>query len=110
MSRVTYFVRMIAREGKADEVRETLLINYRNIQEERGNVVYALHRSTDNPDEATTRPGKARRRAPGSRSTSRSSVPSSTARPCSSGTPPLSPPSGTRHDRKVEVSCLSEIR
>jgi hypothetical protein len=118
MSRVTYFVRMIAREGKADEVRETLLINYRNIQEERGNVVYALHRSTDNPDEATTRPGRARRRstptrpAPGSRSTSRSSVHSSTARPCSSGTPPLSPPSGTRHDRKVEVevSCLSEIR
>lgn len=51
MSRVTYFVRMIAREGKAEEVRETLLINYRNILEEPGNVVYALHRSKDNPDE-----------------------------------------------------------
>lgn len=51
MSRVTYFVRMNAREGKAEEVRETLLINYRNIREEQGNVAYSPHRSTDDPDE-----------------------------------------------------------
>ncbi len=31
MSRVTYFVRMIAREGKADEVEELLLTNYARI-------------------------------------------------------------------------------
>ena len=51
MSKVTYFVRMTAKEGKAEEVAETLGINFRIVQEERGNVVYALHRSTEDPNE-----------------------------------------------------------
>ncbi len=50
MPRVTYFVRIKAKEGKAEEVRETF-INLRNIQEERGNVVYAPHRSAEDPAE-----------------------------------------------------------
>ncbi len=52
MQRVTYFVRMIAKEGKAEEVQELLLTNVTRIQEgEPGNLVFAVHRSTDNPNE-----------------------------------------------------------
>lgn len=82
MSKVTYFVRMIAKEGKAEEVGETLRTNCSNVQQEKGNVVFALHRSVENPDELPiTRPGRARRqwtlmnRARGSKTISQSSVP-----------------------------------
>ncbi len=52
MSRVTYFVRMVAKEGMAEEVQELLLTNVRRIQEgEQGNLAFAVHRSTDNPNE-----------------------------------------------------------
>lgn len=51
MSKVTYFVRMVAREGKAEEVRETLLTNPAIAGEEPGRVVFALHRSKDDPNE-----------------------------------------------------------
>ncbi len=51
MSKVTFFVRMIAKEGKAEEVGETLGINFSNVQQEKGNVVFVLHRSAENPDE-----------------------------------------------------------
>jgi quinol monooxygenase YgiN len=42
---------MIAKEGKAEEVGETLGINFSNVQQEKGNVVFVLHRSAENPDE-----------------------------------------------------------
>jgi len=42
---------MIAKEGKAEEVGETLRINFSNVQQEKGNVVFVLHRSAENPDE-----------------------------------------------------------
>ena len=49
---LTYFVRMIAREGQADAVQELLLTNPRRIEEgEPGNIVFAVHRSTENPNE-----------------------------------------------------------
>ena len=52
MSPVTYFVRMVAKEGKAEEVQELLLTNVKRIREgERGNLAFAVHRSTDNPSE-----------------------------------------------------------
>ena len=51
MPTVTYFVRMVAREGKAEEVRETILTNPAIAGEEPGRVVFALHRSVDDPNE-----------------------------------------------------------
>lgn len=49
---VTYFVRMRAKEGHADEVLELLLENPRRIEQgEEGNVVFAVHRSTQEPNE-----------------------------------------------------------
>ena len=42
---------MSAVEGKAGEVEETLSIDFSNVREEEGNVVSALHRSTENPDD-----------------------------------------------------------
>ena len=51
MPKVTYFVRMVAKEGKAEEVRETLLTNPAIAGEEPGRVVFALHRSKDDPNE-----------------------------------------------------------
>ena len=51
MPKVTYFVRMKAKEGKAEEVREALLTNPAIAGEEPGRVVFALHRSKDDPDE-----------------------------------------------------------
>jgi len=61
MAEVTYFVRMVAREGKAEEVRETLPTNPAIAGEEPGRVVFALHRSKDDPNEfPTMKPGRAR--------------------------------------------------
>ena len=52
MPRVTYFVRMTAKEGKAEEVEKLLLTNYERIKDgEPGNLAFAVHRSTDNPSE-----------------------------------------------------------
>ncbi len=52
MSRVSYFVRMIAKEGMAEEVRELLLTNVERIREgEPGNLAFAVHRSVDDPNE-----------------------------------------------------------
>lgn len=51
MPRVTYFVRMVAKEGKAEEGRETLLINPAIAGEEEVTIVFALHRSVDDPNE-----------------------------------------------------------
>jgi quinol monooxygenase YgiN len=51
MPHVTYFVRMVAKEGRAEEVEETLLTNPAIAGEEPGRVVFALHRSRDNPNE-----------------------------------------------------------
>ena len=52
MPPVTYFVRMIAKEGKADEVLELLLVNPRRIEAgEPGNLAFAVHRSNKNPNE-----------------------------------------------------------
>jgi quinol monooxygenase YgiN len=52
MSRVTYFVRMVAKEGKAVEVKELLLTNPQRIRQgEPGNIVFAVHRSVDHPNE-----------------------------------------------------------
>lgn len=49
---VTYFVRMRARDGHQDAVRELLLSNVARIDEgEPGNVVFAVHQSTDDPRE-----------------------------------------------------------
>ena len=49
---VTYFVRMRALEGHADEVLELLLTNPRRIEAgEPGNLVFAVHRSRDDPHE-----------------------------------------------------------
>lgn len=61
MPSVTYFVGMISGEGKAEKVRETLLTNLAIVGEEPGRVVFALHRSEDDPNEfPTTQPGRAR--------------------------------------------------
>jgi quinol monooxygenase YgiN len=51
MPHVTYFVRMVAKEGRAEEVEETLLTNPAIAGEEPGRVAFALHRSSDNPNE-----------------------------------------------------------
>jgi quinol monooxygenase YgiN len=52
VSAVTYFVRMVAQEGQADRVLELLLSNPRRIEAgEPGNVVFAVHRGTDDPNE-----------------------------------------------------------
>ena len=52
MGAVTYFVRMTAKPGKADEVLELLLENPRRIEAgEPGNLAFAVHRSTDDPNE-----------------------------------------------------------
>jgi quinol monooxygenase YgiN len=52
MPPVTYFVRMVAKEGEADRVLELLLSNPRRIEEgEPGNLAFGVHRSTDNPNE-----------------------------------------------------------
>ena len=49
---VTYFVRMIAKEGQADKVLDLLLVNPRRIEAgETGNIVFGVHRSLDNPNE-----------------------------------------------------------
>jgi quinol monooxygenase YgiN len=52
MTAATYFVRMRAREGEADRVLELLLTNPRRIEEgEPGNIVFGVHRSTEDPNE-----------------------------------------------------------
>jgi quinol monooxygenase YgiN len=51
MSKVTYFVRMVGLDGRAEEVREILLTNPAIAGEEPGRVVFALHRSGDDPNE-----------------------------------------------------------
>lgn len=52
MSPVTYFVRMVAKDGKAEDVLDLLLINPRRIEAgEPGNIAFGVHRSTDNPNE-----------------------------------------------------------
>ncbi len=52
MDAVTYFVRMVAKQGKAEEVLELLLQNPRRIEQgEPGNVVFGVHRSVDDPNE-----------------------------------------------------------
>ncbi|MGH3148915.1 MAG: putative quinol monooxygenase [Rubrobacter sp.] len=51
MAAVTYFVRTVAREGKAEEAEETLLTNPAIAGEEPGRTVLALHRSVDDPNE-----------------------------------------------------------
>jgi quinol monooxygenase YgiN len=52
MPAVTYFVRMTAREGEADRVLELLLSNPTRIEAgEPGNLAFAVHRSTDDPNE-----------------------------------------------------------
>jgi hypothetical protein len=51
---VTYFVRMIAKEGQAENVLDLLSVNPKRIEEgEQGNIVFGVHRSIDNP-----KPGK----------------------------------------------------
>jgi len=50
MPNVTYLVRMVAKEGRAEEVEETLLTNPAIAGEEPGRVVFALHRSKDDPN------------------------------------------------------------
>lgn len=52
MPPVTYFVRMRARDGHADRVLELLLSNPRRIEAgEPGNIVFGVHRSTEDPNE-----------------------------------------------------------
>jgi len=52
MGAVTYFVRMVAKEGKAEEVQQLLLENPRRIEQgERGNLAFGVHRSIDYPNE-----------------------------------------------------------
>jgi len=51
MTQVTYFVRMTAKAGQTAEVKRLLRLNFANVQREPGNVVFALHRSRDHPDE-----------------------------------------------------------
>lgn len=49
---VTYFVRMVAEDGQADRVLELLLSNPQRIEAgEPGNVVFAVHRGIDDPNE-----------------------------------------------------------
>jgi quinol monooxygenase YgiN len=52
MAAVTYFVRMVAKDGKADQVQELLLENPRRIEQgEPGNLAFGVHRSVDDPNE-----------------------------------------------------------
>jgi quinol monooxygenase YgiN len=52
MAAVSYFVRMVAKDGKAEQVQELLLENPRRIEQgEPGNLAFGVHRSTDNPNE-----------------------------------------------------------
>jgi quinol monooxygenase YgiN len=52
MPAVTYFVRMVAKEGEADRVLDLLLSNPTRIEAgEPGNLAFGVHRSTDNPNE-----------------------------------------------------------
>src|SRR6266567_9411911 len=52
MPAVSYFVRMVAKKDKAEEVLELLLVNPRRIEAgEPGNLAFGVHRSTDNPNE-----------------------------------------------------------
>jgi autoinducer 2-degrading protein len=52
MPPVTYFVRMIAKEGEAERVLELLLSNPRRIEAgEPGNIAFGVHRSTESPNE-----------------------------------------------------------
>ena len=52
MGAVTYFVRMVAKQGQAEAVQELLLTNPRRIEQgEQGNLAFGVHRSTDNPNE-----------------------------------------------------------
>ena len=52
MEPVSYFVRMVAKPGHADEVLELLLSNPRRIEAgEPGNLAFAVHRSLDDPNE-----------------------------------------------------------
>jgi quinol monooxygenase YgiN len=49
---VTYFVRMIAKDGTAEEVQRLLLENPHRIEQgEPGNLAFGVHRSVDNPNE-----------------------------------------------------------
>jgi quinol monooxygenase YgiN len=49
---VAYFVRMVAKEGQAEAVQELLLENPRRIEAgEPGNLAFAVHRSTEDPNE-----------------------------------------------------------
>ena len=52
MGPVTYFVRMIAKPGVAEQVQQLLLENPRRIEQgEPGNLAFGVHRSVDNPNE-----------------------------------------------------------
>jgi quinol monooxygenase YgiN len=52
MGPITYFVRMVAKEGQAHAVEELLLSNPRRIEAgEPGNLAFAVHRSTENQNE-----------------------------------------------------------
>lgn len=55
MPEVAYFVRMAAKQGRAQQVRETLLTNPAIAGGEPGRVVLALHRSRDDPNELWVR-------------------------------------------------------
>ncbi len=49
---ITYFVRMVAKPGRADEVEKLLLTNPRRIEQgEPGNLAFAVHKGRDNPNE-----------------------------------------------------------
>jgi hypothetical protein len=49
---VSYFVRMVAKPGQAEAVKDLLLTNPRRIEQgEPGNLAFGVHRSTDNPNE-----------------------------------------------------------
>ena len=52
MGAVTYFVRMVAKEGRAEQVQQLLVENPRRIEQgEPGNLAFGVHRSIDNPHE-----------------------------------------------------------
>ena len=52
MGAVSYFVRMVAKPGQAEAVKDLLLTNPRRIEQgEPGNLAFGVHRSTDNPNE-----------------------------------------------------------
>ena len=52
MGAITYFVRMVALPGKAEEVLDLLLTNPRRIEAgEPGNLAFGVHRSRENPNE-----------------------------------------------------------